>query len=89
MELLFLRKGNLMQQLLVISRLDLHENAVDFGAAFVLPDREGLATLGRTLVNHAKLGWWMLTEKIPENKFSLCFAVRFNLALNGHVNGLI
>lgn len=74
-----------MQQLLVVDRLDLHENPEGFIAALVLANGEGLSAFRGTLVNDPELRRWMLAEKVPEHEFRLGLAVRLHLAFNGYV----
>ena len=52
---LFLREGDLMQELLPVDRFNLHENPISFAITFVLADGKGLPTFGRTLMDDIKL----------------------------------
>jgi hypothetical protein len=78
-----------MHELLVADYLDFHENSIGIARAFILADRKWLSATRRTLVDYAEFSWWMLFKEIPEHKLSLGFAVRFNLIVDCHVDGLI
>src|SRR5690349_14655598 len=83
--MLLLRERNLVEQLFLVDRLNLHEDAESFVSAFILANGKGLASLRRSLMDDVELRRWMLSEKVPEDELSLRFAVRLNFAFDRDV----